>query len=361
MVGAFPYCKSDGAMLKLRELKAHFMLLGTCTSCPVLRSKLEASPIEIKNLKHKLDHSSHYTILSPPCVVCGSLKGKFFHATKENTELKQEVAYLTARLERTVVSEKIIDDDLSHVEESATKSTYKLDVGFERCEDNGAKRAPKFVPTSNNHKEEETIKSTKPHYPSSPKPSFKPKRDVKKEILKPREEAFVCMFRGRANHLDEFCFCRKRIEKRCFNYARNSYRDEFCDFPPRSFSRASPHTSSHALTHFSHGPNHGLYGFGSRENNFVSRHFGYDPRPHRVDCFPCRLSFPVAGSRTHFETRHLNGIHFPRHGSHPTRPNSEVQRTVKTSLCRMVKCYIPKIYLIIPALSQRPLIVLCRC
>jgi hypothetical protein len=32
--------------------------------------------------------------------MCGSLKGKFFHATKENTELKQEVAYLTARLER---------------------------------------------------------------------------------------------------------------------------------------------------------------------------------------------------------------------------------------------------------------------
>jgi hypothetical protein len=40
-------------------------------------------------------------------------KGKLFHATKENTELKQEDAYLTARLERTVVSEKMIEDDLS--------------------------------------------------------------------------------------------------------------------------------------------------------------------------------------------------------------------------------------------------------
>jgi hypothetical protein len=40
-------------------------------------------------------------------------KGKLFHATKENTELKQEGAYLTARLERTVVSEKMIEDDLS--------------------------------------------------------------------------------------------------------------------------------------------------------------------------------------------------------------------------------------------------------
>jgi cell division protein FtsL len=43
--------------------------------------------------------------------MCGSLKGKIFHATKENTELKQEVAYLTSRPERTVVSEKIIEDD----------------------------------------------------------------------------------------------------------------------------------------------------------------------------------------------------------------------------------------------------------
>jgi hypothetical protein len=63
----------DGAKLELRELKAHSMLLGACT--PVLRSDLEASVIEIKDLKHKLDHSSRYTILSPPCVVCGSLKG----------------------------------------------------------------------------------------------------------------------------------------------------------------------------------------------------------------------------------------------------------------------------------------------
>jgi hypothetical protein len=41
----------------------------------------------------------------------------------------------------------MIEDDLSWVEESATKSTYKLDVGFERCEDKGEKRALKFIPT----------------------------------------------------------------------------------------------------------------------------------------------------------------------------------------------------------------------
>jgi predicted nuclease with TOPRIM domain len=139
---------------------------------------LEASVVEIKDLKHKLDHSPRYTILSPLCIVCSSLKSKLFHVAKENTELMQEVAYLTAHLERTFVSEKMIKDDLSRVEESATKSTYKLHVGFERCEDKGEKRAPKLVPTSNYHKEEETIKSTKTHYPSSPKPSFNPKREV---------------------------------------------------------------------------------------------------------------------------------------------------------------------------------------
>jgi Fe-S cluster biogenesis protein NfuA len=101
----------DGARLELRELKARYLLLGACTSCPLLRSDLEASAVEIKHLKHKLDHSSRYSILSPLCELCGSLKGKLFHAIKENTELKQEVAYLTSYLERNVMSEKIIKDD----------------------------------------------------------------------------------------------------------------------------------------------------------------------------------------------------------------------------------------------------------
>jgi hypothetical protein len=78
----------DGARLELRELKAHSTLLGACTTCPLLRSDLEAAAVEIKYLKHKLDHSSCYTVLSPPCEACVSLKGKLFHATKENTKLQ---------------------------------------------------------------------------------------------------------------------------------------------------------------------------------------------------------------------------------------------------------------------------------
>jgi hypothetical protein len=184
----------DGARMELRELKAHSTLLGACTTCPLLRFDLEAFTVEIKDLKHKLDHYSRYSVLSPPCEVCGSLKGKLFHATKENTELQQEIAYLTICLEKTKVSEKMIEDDLSRVEESATKSTYKLGVGFERCEDMGEKSAPKFTPSSTYHQEEKTIKSTKTHYPSNPKPSFKPKREVRREIPKPREEFFFACF-----------------------------------------------------------------------------------------------------------------------------------------------------------------------
>jgi hypothetical protein len=77
----------DGARLELRELKTRSTLVGACTTYPLLRSDLEVVAVEIKDLKHKLDHSSRYTILSPICEACVSLKGKLFHATKENAKL----------------------------------------------------------------------------------------------------------------------------------------------------------------------------------------------------------------------------------------------------------------------------------
>jgi hypothetical protein len=126
-----------------------------------------------------------------------------------------------------------------------------------------------------------------------------------------------------------------------------------------ALSHTLPHTSSQALPQFAHGPNHSLYGFGSQENRFEPRRSGYDPHPHRVDRFPRRTVFPIGGSHTHFEPRHLDGPHFPCHGSRPTWPNFEVQRTVKTSSGRMVKCWIPKIYLTNlstePSTSSRPM------
>jgi hypothetical protein len=75
----------DSARMEFRELKTRSTLLGAYTSCPLLRSDLKVAAVEIKDLKHKLDHSSRYTVLSPPCEACVSLKGKLFHAFKENT------------------------------------------------------------------------------------------------------------------------------------------------------------------------------------------------------------------------------------------------------------------------------------
>jgi hypothetical protein len=113
----------------------------------------------------------------------------------------------------------------------------------------------------------------------------------------------------------------------------------------------------HVVSRFSHGPNHRSYGFGSRENHFEPRRFGYGPHPHRDDHFLCRHGFPAGWSYTHFEPRYLDGPRFSCRGSRPTRLSGEVQRTVKTSSSRMVKCWIPKIYLTNP--STEPLTFSC--
>jgi hypothetical protein len=204
-----------------------------------------------------------------------------------------------------------------------------LGVGFERCEDNGEKSAPKFVPSSNYHKEEESLKPTKTHYPSSHKPSFNPKRGVKKNTPNPSEKVYICMFCGRAGHLDDFCFRCKRMEKTHVDYARNSYHDEFINFPP--------YFSSRAPSHFSHRPNHRLYGFGSRESGIVPGRFGMNPRSHRCVRPPRRHGFPARGVYSHFELSHFDGPCFPHHGSCPTCSNGEVQRIVKTNSDGMVK------------------------
>jgi hypothetical protein len=68
-----------------------------------------------------------------------------------------------------------------------------LSVGFERCEKKGKKSAPMLVPSSSYHKEEEALKPAKTHYPSNPKPSFNPKREVrKKPPSRERKFLFAC-------------------------------------------------------------------------------------------------------------------------------------------------------------------------
>jgi hypothetical protein len=101
-----------GVKLEVKELKTRSLLLGACTSCLMLKSDLEPCSIEIKELKQRLDHSFCYKVFSPPCEVCGTFKGKLLHVTKEKSELKQEVSYLSSCLEITMVSVKMIEEDL---------------------------------------------------------------------------------------------------------------------------------------------------------------------------------------------------------------------------------------------------------
>jgi hypothetical protein len=86
-----------------------------------------------------------------------------------------------------------------------------------------------------------------------------------------------------------------------------------------------------------------------QENRFEPRRFGYGPCPRRGDRFLHRSGFAAGGSFPHLGPRHLDGPRFPHHGSHPTRPSGEVQRTMKPSSGCMVKCWIPKIYLTNPS------------
>jgi hypothetical protein len=244
--------------------------LGVCLEYPKLKLELDARSLNVKKLETELLEKSHISVTSSPCEVCISLKGKLVYAINENTMLTQDVAYLTSRLERTKLSEKFIQENLSRVDDCVTRSIHKLGLGYKRCEPKG-EISTKFVPSFTYKDEEETLKAKQILYPPNPKPSFNPKRGVKRESPKPRDEAFVCMFCGCAGHLDEFYFRRKRIERSRVEYAIDSYRDEFIDFPPhsysyvpsRAYSCALPHTSSCALPQFSYGSNHYSYGFGS--------------------------------------------------------------------------------------------------
>jgi hypothetical protein len=60
------------AKLELRELKAHCsLLLGACTSCPLLRSDFEACVAEIKDLNYQIAHSSCYSVWMEAWTTCG--------------------------------------------------------------------------------------------------------------------------------------------------------------------------------------------------------------------------------------------------------------------------------------------------
>jgi hypothetical protein len=72
-----------GAKLELKELKAHYLLLGAYLKCAKLKLELGARFLKVKELEIKLLEKPRVSVTSPPCEVCGNLKGKLSHATKE--------------------------------------------------------------------------------------------------------------------------------------------------------------------------------------------------------------------------------------------------------------------------------------
>jgi hypothetical protein len=71
------------------------------------------------------------------------------------------------------------------------------------------------------------------------------------------------------------------------------------------------------------------------------------------------LFFLLEGFTLTLSPRHLDSPHFPHCGSYPTQSSDIVQRVVKIASGRMVKCWIPKIYLTNPStepsIFSRPL------
>jgi hypothetical protein len=181
-------------------------LSRACLECLKLKLELDACSLNVKKLETKLLKKSPVSVTSSPCEVCMSPKGKLVHTTNENTMLMQDIAYLTSRLERTKLSEKMIEEDLSWVDECVTRAIHKLGLSYERCEDKG-EISIQFVPSSTYKDMEEILKAKQIPQPPNPKlsfnlkrakkqitnASFNPKREVGKETPKLREEPFVCM------------------------------------------------------------------------------------------------------------------------------------------------------------------------
>jgi hypothetical protein len=84
----------------------------------------------------------------------------------------------------------------------------------------------------------------------------------------------------------------------------------------------------------------------------VPRCFVFNPCSHRGARPPCRHGSPARGTHSHFEPSRFDSPHFLCRGSHPTRSNCEVHKTMVTYLGRMVKCWIPKIFLTNPSIES---------
>jgi hypothetical protein len=99
---------------------------------------------------------------------------------------------LTARLEKTVLSEKMIEEDLSWVEESATMSTYRLGVGFERCEKMRRVLLSLFLAPATIKKRKHSNQPKPITHPIQSHPSTQREKQGKKSLSQERKLLFAC-------------------------------------------------------------------------------------------------------------------------------------------------------------------------
>jgi hypothetical protein len=88
----------------------------------------------------------------------------------------------------------------------------------------------------------------------------------------------------------------------------------------------------------------------------VPRCFGINPHSHHGVRPQRRYSFSARGAYSHLEPSRFDGPCFLRHGSCLTRSKGEVQKIVKTSSGRMIKYWIPKIFLTNPSIEPLTLL-----
>jgi hypothetical protein len=67
-----------GAKLKLKELKTHSLLLGSCLECPKLKLELDAHSLKVKELETKLLEKPRVLVTSPPVKFVGLSRVSFF-------------------------------------------------------------------------------------------------------------------------------------------------------------------------------------------------------------------------------------------------------------------------------------------
>jgi hypothetical protein len=120
-------------------------------------------------------------------------QGKLFNAIKENTELQQEVAYLTARLEKIVLSEKMIEEDLSRLRrvQSSPHTDWGLGLRGVRIRVRRVLPSLFLAPPTTKRKQQSNPPKLTTHRTQS-HPSTQREKQARKLLSRERKLLFAC-------------------------------------------------------------------------------------------------------------------------------------------------------------------------